>query len=107
MKGVKTMWSPHHFLAIPLDSFTKNELYTQTTPFQQEGYFSKWVHRSDYHLTLLFLGEVDNEIRSSFLDKVQKVINEFPPFSLVMDPFGVFGPQDSPRIFWSGVQKSD
>jgi 2'-5' RNA ligase len=104
VEGVKPMWSPHYFLAIPLDPLTKRVLNAQTIPLQKEEYFSKWVHPSDYHLTLLFLGKIDKDKLSSFLDNVRKVASEFPSFSLVMDRYGIFGSLDRPRIFLSGVQ---
>ncbi len=55
------------------------------------------------HLTLAFLGELDDEALAAVIALTGEVARQTPPFRLALKGLGVFGPPTSPRVIWAGV----
>lgn len=55
---------------------------------------AKWIESSDYHLTLSFIGNVDEAIASDLADELARI--EGPEFSVRLSELGSFG-GDKPR----------
>jgi RNA 2',3'-cyclic 3'-phosphodiesterase len=64
----------------------------------------KWVRPEHMHLTLVFLGEVD-EGRSAGLVETLGPAVELPPFKVVFGGIGMFPPSGAPRVLWLGVRE--
>lgn len=66
----------------------------------------RWVPRENMHITLNFLGEVDE----SRMDELEMLLKEatqgFSAFSLNIDHVGAFPEERSGRVIWMGVQNS-
>ncbi|AFR08655.1 RNA 2',3'-cyclic phosphodiesterase [Nocardiopsis alba] len=65
---------------------------------------AKWTRREEWHLTLLFLGEVDGALMPGLLEALDRVLDGYPPLDLSLDGWGVF-PLSAPRasVVWAGV----
>ncbi len=61
----------------------------------------KPVERENIHLTLKFLGDVDEGL----LDEVKRVVNSlsFKPFRMALAETGAFPNLRKPRVIWAGV----
>ncbi len=57
---------------------------------------------SRYHLTLHFLGEIDEPTIKKLQNKLSEI--EFKPFSLTINHLGFFPPTGSPKVIWVGVE---
>lgn len=55
------------------------------------------------HLTLAFLGEVDDATLAAVSALTGEVARETAPFHLALGRLGVFGPVEAPRVVWAGV----
>jgi len=64
---------------------------------------AKWVDAGNYHVTLRFIGEVD-EGTASDIDAALAQIHA-PPFSLTLAGVGQFG-DAKPRALWAGIEKN-
>ena len=64
----------------------------------------RWVHIDNVHLTLHFLGEVD-EARARALADALRAPFDCAPFEVALDRFGVFPPAGPPRTVWLGAGK--
>ncbi len=73
---------------------------------KEEFPFSRWVHEQDFHITLAFLGQAEEEKLERAKNLVRQQTSE-TPFSLKIDHLGFFGRKDAPRIFWAGVQSEE
>ncbi|MDX1412052.1 MAG: RNA 2',3'-cyclic phosphodiesterase [Nitrospirales bacterium] len=62
-----------------------------------------WVRPESLHLTVKFLGEVDEEQLASIQRAVENDIKDFPSFSLQIDNVGGFPNMNQPRVLWAGV----
>jgi len=62
----------------------------------------KWVKPEHSHLTLVFLGDVEDGRVASVVDTVGRNIDA-PPFDVVFEGLGAFPPRGAPRVLWTGV----
>jgi RNA 2',3'-cyclic 3'-phosphodiesterase len=63
---------------------------------------AKWVDPGNFHLTLRFIGEVDEGIATDVDEALLRL--KARPFSLQLAGAGVFG-GDKPRQLWVGVER--
>jgi 2'-5' RNA ligase len=55
------------------------------------------------HLTLAFLGEIDDATLAAVIALTGEVARATPPFHLALGRLGIFGPPEAPRVVWAGV----
>lgn len=64
----------------------------------------KWVEADNLHITLLFLGEVDELEVLRVCRAVAAVAQTTAPFTLVVEGLGAFPHTRRPKILWVGVK---
>ena len=62
----------------------------------------KWVRQEHMHLTLVFLGSVDEPRARTVVDVIGRDVDA-APFDMVFDGVGAFPPHGEPRVLWTGV----
>lgn len=62
---------------------------------------ARWQSRGQLHLTLAFLGQVEDQQVALACDLVREVTQ--PPFELNVQGLGCFGSPEKPKILWAGV----
>lgn len=91
------------FIAIEIPSEIKSALAALQTELRRAGADVSWTKPENIHLTLKFLGEVD-ERRIGEIEKVcVSLAAEFQPFTLSLNDTGVFPNARQPRIIWAGL----
>jgi len=91
------------FIAIEIPSEIKAELAALQNELRRAGAEVSWTTQENIHLTLNFLGEV-NERRIGEVEKVcVDTAAEFRPFTLSLDATGVFPNSRQPRVLWAGL----
>ena len=63
---------------------------------------ARWIDSSNLHITLWFIGEVDDARREALLHVLERPYAE-PAFDLEIAGLGAFPPSGAPRVFWLGV----
>ena len=63
----------------------------------------KWISGKNLHLTLSFLGNVDDSKINSLISDLQEV-KELPKFTLSVNGTGTFPNSESPKVFWLGIE---
>jgi RNA 2',3'-cyclic 3'-phosphodiesterase len=63
----------------------------------------KWVSPESMHLTLLFLGEVDDRELHPVCKAVKEVAAGEPPFPLRVSGLGAFPTTRRPKVLWAGL----
>ena len=95
------------FIAIELPLEIKNYLSRLQDELKTAGADVKWVKPDNIHLTLKFLGEVDEKK----LDKISKIIAETAEgknkFPARISSLGAFPKTDFPRVIWVGLDTGD
>jgi 2'-5' RNA ligase len=62
----------------------------------------KWIQPVQYHITLQFLGNIDESYLEPINHSLEKITDSFTGFSLTLKEFGVFKNIRNPRILWLG-----
>jgi RNA 2',3'-cyclic 3'-phosphodiesterase len=65
----------------------------------------RWIPASNLHITLWFIGEVDDGRASAIVQAVAASPFETRCFDLGLAGCGVFPPRGQPRVFWIGVRQ--
>jgi RNA 2',3'-cyclic 3'-phosphodiesterase len=66
---------------------------------------ARWVERSNLHLTLRFIGEVDEGLAEDIHHGLAALA--LPPFALTLAGLGLFGDRHQAHTLWLGVEKSE
>ena len=94
----------HYFYAIELPEEAKDFLHRWATELKQTYSYKSWVHPSDYHITLAFLGSASQQMLNETTTLLHAKLKECSTFSLKITGLGTFGMEDSPRILWASVE---
>ena len=93
------------FVAIDIEPHVRVRIKQIQNRLRQELNLSdkqvKWVHPEQIHLTLKFLGNVDDAALTSACDVVKRTASEFESFDFEAKGLGVFG--RPARIVWVGI----
>ncbi len=65
----------------------------------------RWIQPENYHFTLKFLGEVDEDLLPSLHDAACRAASRAKPFRLTMGGIGGFPNLDRPRVIYYGIDK--
>lgn len=95
------------FIAIELSERTQgflNRLQEQLKNSQAEV---TWVKPQNIHLTLQFLGEIDDKKVSQVIGLLDNVVADKNAFYIRLSGIGAFPKISFPRIIWVGIDKGD
>lgn len=65
---------------------------------------ARWVEQGNLHLTLQFIGELENSRIDELIDALEEIQTDY--FNLRLFDVGHFGSRTSPRVLWVNVEKS-
>lgn len=91
------------FLALELPEPVKHALRRQITHLAQALPDIQWVDPAGLHLTLAFLGELDDDRMEAATESAQSAAHIHQPFTLRLARLGTFGSARSPRVIWVGL----
>ncbi|SRR6266567_2672525 len=63
----------------------------------------RWTDPANIHLTLAFLGELDDEQLADASDAAETAARSASAFSYRLSRLGIFGPERQPRVIWMGI----
>lgn len=96
----------HYFIAIPLTDTLKNFLSVWQEELKEKFSYKQWTNKQDLHITLKFLGPVENGQLKRLLQEL-KIIENSNAFSIKAGTIGMFGNPVKPRVLWAGVDQTD
>ena len=94
------------FIAIELDEEVKAhlaEVQMQTQGLCRKG---NYTPQENFHLTLHFLGEVQEEDLDYLRDALYETARRNRPFRLTIDKIGFF-PRGNKGVLWAGIEKNN
>jgi 2'-5' RNA ligase len=91
------------FIAIPLAADVNRNATRMLQRLSQSGDGIKWVPTDNLHLTLKFLGDVNNTEVPGVCSVIHQICQNYPPFQLHFRGTGGFPSIDRPRILYAGV----
>lgn len=97
MRSIRT------FISVPLAANIRSGAVRLIDRIRSPEDGVKWVPTDNFHLTLKFLGDVDNTQLPEICDTVRDVCTTVPPFELRFAGTGAFPNLDRPRTLWIGI----
>lgn len=95
------------FIAIELSKECKDYLTLVESQFKKSNADVKWVSQDNLHITLKFLGDINEEQVNKLIAAITDIASKHKQFTLKLGPTGAFPGIRSPRIIWVGVTKGD
>jgi RNA 2',3'-cyclic 3'-phosphodiesterase len=96
------------FVGVDLPGGVKDALWALTERLREHAPDAKWVPRENLHLTMSFLGEVDESRVPPILDALTEAGAPQPgPISTVLKGAGAFPSPRRARVMWAGLTDED
>ncbi len=94
------------FIAINLPSSIKERIVYLQNRLVRLDLPVRWTKKENLHLTLVFLGEID-EVRIEKTKRItREVVSQYNTFKLKLQGLGSFPDERNPRILWVGLEDS-
>jgi 2'-5' RNA ligase len=94
------------FVAIELPPAVKESLGLLVRDFSVQGTQVRWVRSENVHLTLKFLGEVEEQKIQMIAGACRTAAGGVEPFEITVEGVGAFPSRKKPRVIWVGVTRS-
>jgi 2'-5' RNA ligase len=91
------------FVAVLLPDPLKARLDEAAAPLRQQGGAVSWVRAENLHVTMRFLGGVDEATIGKVREALAEAAAGVAPFRIVLQGFGGFPTARAPRVVWAGV----
>jgi len=95
------------FIAVSLPDNIHQELSQIQSQLKEIGADVKWVEPGNIHLTLKFLGEVEQTKIKIISQQLTELIGKFSAFEIVLGKLGAFPTLLNPRVIWIGISKNE
>ena len=92
------------FVAIALPAVAAGELDGAVAPLRLAWPELRWTGRDAWHLTLAFLGEVDEGLTGKLGARLERAAARHARLSLSLGGAGAFPTAGRARVLWTGVQ---
>jgi RNA 2',3'-cyclic 3'-phosphodiesterase len=92
------------FVAIVPPAAVLAELAAAVQPLQAAAPELRWTTSTAWHLTLAFLGEVDEAVLPGLSTRLERAARRHPPQQLAVAGGGAFPSQARARVLWAGIQ---
>lgn len=93
------------FLAIDPGKFLVDRVHRLQDQLAEYGGDVKWVEPANLHLTMLFLGEIDDRDLVSVCRATSDVTATLDRFAFTLAGVGCFPNMRRPRVLWVGVEE--
>src|SRR5215510_917522 len=91
------------FIAIDLGEEVRGAVSRQLAKLQPLSPNAKWVKVEGMHVTLVFLGYIDDAQVPQVKAIAEEVASRHGPVSLSVEKIGGFGSSTRPRVLWLGL----
>jgi 2'-5' RNA ligase len=97
------------FIAVELPTAMLRRLGTEIAKLEElvDGRAIRWVESEAIHLTLQFLGEIDDRTAELIAGCLDDVCASYPRMSLDIGGLGGFPNLNRPRVIWIGIREPD
>jgi 2'-5' RNA ligase len=92
------------FIALEMHASMQRALNDIIERFAQALPALRWVDAAGIHLTLAFLGELDDDRLALAMEATRAAAHDFPAFAYRLTAPGVFGSPQQPRVIWMGIE---
>jgi 2'-5' RNA ligase len=91
------------FIAVALLDAIRKKTVALQDELAQTGAQVKWVEPENLHVTMLFLGEVEDKEIARVCKIAQEAVDGQGPFPMTVESVGCFPHPRRPRTLWAGI----
>ena len=95
------------FIAIELSEAVKSVLSVIEEELKKTGADVRWVKPENIHLTIKFLGNIEEKIKEKIIESLKIVCSKYEHFSVELKGIGMFPNLKSPRVLWVGIGNNE
>ena len=95
------------FIAIDCDENLKKNISLLLNQLDNGTGNVRWIQKQGMHLTLKFLGEIEDRQLEAIEQEIKNSLRAFRPFDLNLRGTGIFPPSRFPRVLWVGVEENE
>lgn len=92
------------FIAVDIEETLRQRIATELPGLRTIAGGARWVRPERMHVTLVFLGEVDDATAARVDERARAVAERHPPLVLRARGGGIFGKPRGPRVLWVGFE---
>lgn len=92
------------FIAVDIDDKTKQKISELISNLKKSGADAKWITEGQTHLTLKFMGNIDENGVQKISDIISDISNDFEPFKINFSGIGGFPNLNHPSVIWLGIE---
>jgi len=93
------------FLAIEIPEHTRLKVDDFIQEQSKKDLPVKWVRFENLHVTLKFLGEIDDRKKAEIIPAIKEIAEMYKPFKIDLEGVGCFPGTKNPRVLWIGVKQ--
>lgn len=93
------------FIAVKISPAQREKLADLIRSLKKSGTDVKWVKPENLHVTLKFLGEVDEKGLPNIFDSLEKSLTNEQSFQFNLKDLGCFPNLHRPRVIWVGIEQ--
>ena len=93
------------FIAVEIAAPVREQLVTLQETLREAAGEVKWVEPQNLHLTLKFLGEVDETELYAVCKSAQQAVADTAAFTMQVAGVGAFPDPRRPRVIWAGIRE--
>src|SRR5437016_4553330 len=94
------------FIAVKMDEHVQRHLEGVIRRVARLLPSVRWVDPKSIHLTLAFLGELDDMQLADVIAATEQAAQRVRVFDYSLSRIGIFGNSRSPRVIWMGIDES-
>ncbi|MBI2675831.1 MAG: RNA 2',3'-cyclic phosphodiesterase [Candidatus Aenigmarchaeota archaeon] len=92
------------FFAADIDENIKEKIAEASQILEKTNADAKFVKKESLHVTLKFLGEVEDSLADEIASKGSEAVRSMNHFDALFKGMGYFGSPRFPKVIWIGVQ---
>lgn len=93
------------FIGVEIPDDQKKIVVNSIQEFKRLNLPVKWVEYENLHITLKFLGEIDENKLIQILPVLSSISNRTRSFTMQLENFGCFPAIRNPRVLWIGISQ--
>jgi 2'-5' RNA ligase len=101
------MASIRTFIAFDTPISIRERMSLLQSELKTSGADVRWESVDKFHITIKFLGSVEESVLSSVLSTIERAVVSYHPFDATYRSLGAFPNKKHPRVIWIGCENAD
>ncbi len=91
------------FIALEISNVIRNQITDIQKNLLNKGAEIRWIRNDNIHLTLRFLGEIENKSHDKIFEAMNNVAEDARSLKLSLTGLGMFPDENHPTVIWVGI----